>query len=231
MTISQVGLNTADWTASTPATATTRNYPSGTAADDFVLAYVSYFLSGGGTLDADEGLAVLSGSNLNYLSGNYTGVLSHVHAGTEGGTFTVSYGGTAYATLAVSAWRGTVETPSIASSTWADTSSEPRECTAPSVTAEAGDVLIAIFFVSDPITGGSAPAGMTLINTGSSSTMTLRAYKQDISSGGATGAKTLSWTNADRDSRAVSILLREGEGGGSSFNAAWASGSNQVLMG
>lgn len=226
MSISQIGADTANWVVAAPATGCTVNYPSGVTDNDLILAFYSFYLSGGGSPSSADGGSLITGSHLNFDGDNWMAAMSNTYASADGASDNWSFGGSSYATVGVVAYRGSVEIPSIHSVTASATATTATTIDAPSVSAQSGDVLICLYCFEDQVTSVSTPTDMTLIMSGSSSTMTLRAFSQAITSTGETGAKTLTWTNT-RDSRAISFLLREGEGGGGGVPIAVFLNANQ----
>lgn len=216
MSISQIGLNTADWSEVVNVTSKDRNYATGTAAGDLMLAFASYFASsGGGSASIDDGISVYSGTQIDFggVGQEFSVIGSSAYAGTEGASFTTTFGASSYGTVGTASFRGSVQTPSIVSgSMMQGTLTEAAQtCTAPSVNATSGDVLICAYMFNDPISGVTGPPGMTQILAGSVTVPTISIWKQEGVSG-ETGTKVITWTNANRDAVGFSFLLREGSG-------------------
>ncbi len=205
---------------------TTLTVDSGTASGDFILIGIVWYANGAdpvanpsnaptgqGTFTQRITRQVVSGSG---GTGTFLDLYTKVADGTESGSYTVARANSQnwYAHTFLLTLRGSSSLSWVSVSS-ANTGSSVTTIDAPSVSGTAGQGLLCLYTVSDPAGTYTPPSGMTLgIGLTTENTNSGRIYYKDLSSTGATGAQTLSWTTS-RSTTAQSILIDgAGAGGG-----------------
>lgn len=198
------------------ATSSTIAWPT-TAAGDLAIVTFSYYENGGRTVTTPTDFT-------QRLNAPYAGtpdtdtetrivVFTKECTGSESGNLTVACSDTVYAGITLDVYRGdgTLSYTSISSP---DTGSS-TDATAPSVSGTSGQLLLAIYAISDPPgTTNSGPSGMTIgADFSGGTTNSARNYYQVLSSTGATGSKTWDFTNT-RAWGGASMLVTDSGGGG-----------------
>jgi hypothetical protein len=190
---------------------------TGSAIGDLAVIVVSFYENGDKNVNTptgftDQGSFVVGGTGTDE---SRLDVFTRVIDGTEGATFTVSInGGSIFGTTQLLTIRGS-SALSVASVTAGTAAAGVTSIAAPSVSGTDGQGLLAAYGIGDPAGTYTDPSGMTLgISEGTEATNTGRVYYETLTATGATGTRTLSWTNT-RDAIGVSILVNgAGAGGG-----------------
>jgi hypothetical protein len=219
MALSKIGTGASDDQAGGSQTSRTVAFDAGIAAGDLVLLAVPYYedtsnavlTAPTGATFTDHGPAILfegSGATESRLH-----IYSLVAAGTETGNVVVARTNQFFGTAMMCTLRGASALSVVSVTAGSPSGGAVTQIDAPSVTVGATQGIVAIYGISDPAGTYTGPAGMTLgISEPTEQSTTGRIYFESPAAG-ASGVRTLQWTNS-RNAIGVMLLIEGANAGG-----------------
>ncbi len=212
MALSQVGAGAYDDNGGASGLSATLTKDSGTTVGDIALVLLSWY-PGSVSVSSFSGFtAAVSKQDDN---GSSVQLYYRVIDGTEGSSFSLTFGGYVYHDAILMTVRGSSALAFISATSASYTSGVTAS--APSVSGSAGNGLVCAFGNSDPTTM-TTPAGMTAGTVGGQHTNTGRFFFETLSSSGSTGTRT-SVLGTARDTVGISVLLSGASSGSGNASA------------